>query len=141
VPPTPEPSSPAEDEGVPETASMEPEQLATGQLEGATEPPRDAPLAADDFGTTAAEMHDGEPLDGRLAREEPDVLDLAALEADESATAETGDLRAGQGVGRLVGPDEGARSDVDAELVGADVGTDTGGFTAEEAAMHVEPEV
>ena len=85
----------------------------------------------DDFGTTAAEQHDGEPLDGRLAREEPDVIDLAGVEADESAPA----------VGRLVESDEGARTDTEAEMVAADVGADLGGASAEESAMHLEPEV
>ena len=96
----------------------------------------------DDFGTTAEELHTGEPLDGRLAREEPDVLAAVDLPADESAGADTPfDERAGQGVGRLVEPDEGARTDTDAELIATDAGTDLGGYSAEEAAMHLEPEV
>jgi hypothetical protein len=33
----------------------------------------DGPLALDEFGTTAEEQRHGEPLDARLAREEPDV--------------------------------------------------------------------
>ena len=92
-------------------------------------PPDEA--SADDFGTTAAEMRDGEPLDGRIAREEPDVIDLAGIEADESAPA----------VGRLIESDEGARADTEAEMVAADVGSDLGSYSAEESAMHVEPEV
>lgn len=69
------------------------------------------------------------------------MLDEAAVPADESAGTDTPfDERAGQGVGRIVEPDEGARSDTDKELVGTDVGVDHGGFSAEEAAMHVEPE-
>jgi hypothetical protein len=106
------------------------------------EPPRDAPLAADDFGTTAEEMHDGESLDGRISREEPDVIDLVDQPADESPTSDTPHAeRAGQGVGRLVEPDEGARSDSEPDMVAADVGTDLGGYSAEESAMHLEPEV
>jgi hypothetical protein len=92
-------------------------------------PPETA--SSDDFGTTVEEMRDGEPLDGRIAREEPDVIDLASLEADESAPA----------VGRLVESDEGARSDTESEMVASDVGTDLGSYSAEESAMHVEPEV
>ena len=66
----------------------------------------------------------------------------AGTDADESEGADTPfDERAGQGVGRLVEPDEGARSDTEADLVASDVGTDLGGYSAEEAAMHVEPEV
>lgn len=104
-----------------------------------SEPPRDTALAVDEFGTTAAEVHDGEPLDGRLSREEPDVLTLVDVPANENDTAF--DERSGQGVGRLVESDEGARPDTEAEMVAADVGDDLGGYSAEEAAMHIEPEV
>ena len=97
------------------------------------EPPRDTARAVDEFGTTASEMHDGEPLDGRIAREEPDVIELADVDADESVDNPV--------VGRLVESDEGARTDTEGELVAADVGTDLGGYSAEESAMHIEPEV
>ena len=137
----PEPPSEMEAEGVPEPGFAPENELATGQAESTMEAPRDTPLAADDFGTTVEEMHDGEPLSGRLAREEPDVLDRVDLPADESEGADTPfDERAGQGVGRLVEPDEGARSDTEADMVATDAGTDLGGYTAEESAMHVEPE-
>lgn len=138
----PESPSEFEAEGIPDPSSSPGNGDATGQLEGTTEPPRDTALAADDYGTTARELHDGEPLDGRLAREEPDVLALVDRPADESAGTDTPyDQRAGQGIGRLVEPDEGARADTEADLVAQDVGTDLGGYTAEEAAMHLEPEV
>jgi hypothetical protein len=127
-----EPSSPFEDEGLPDLDRQEPEQVATGQLEGTIEPPHDTPVAVDDYGTTAAEQHDREPLDGRLAREEPDVLADAAVYPDESVDQKP--------VGRLVAPDEGAQPDTEKDMVAADVGTDLGGQTAEEAAMHAEPE-
>ena len=131
-----------EAEGVPDLERAT--DMRTGDLEDAygMEPPRDAPLAADEFGTTAAEMHDGEPLDDRIAREEPDVMELVDQAPDESATSDTpyGE-RAGQGVGRLVEPDEGARTDAEPDMVAADVGTDLGGYSAEESAMHLEPEV
>jgi hypothetical protein len=137
----PQPPSEYEAEGVPDPGWSPEDQQATGQLESTTEQPRDVPLVSDDFGTTARELHDGESLDGRIGREEPDVLDLVDVPADESAGADTPfDERAGQGVGRLVEPDEGARTDTEADLVAQDVGTDLGGYTAEEAAMHVEPE-
>jgi hypothetical protein len=125
-----EPTSAFEDEGLPDLDAQEPEQTATGQAEGTVEPPHDVPTAVDDFGTTPAEQHAGEPLDGRLSREEPDVLDTIDAYPDESPK-----------VGRLVEPDEGARADNEPDMVAADVGTDRGGFSAEEAAMHVEPEV
>ena len=42
--------------------------------------PGEPPLAADEYGTTVAEMAAGEPLDLRLSREEPDVLSLLGTE-------------------------------------------------------------
>lgn len=138
----PEPPSRAEAEGIPDLDLSTGAQRATGQDESDLEVPHDTAMAVDDFGTTSAEMHAGEPLDGRLAREEPDVLAQVDRPADESPGADTPfDERAGQGVGRLVEPDEGSRPDVDADLVATDVGTDLGGYSAEEAAMHLEPEV
>lgn len=79
----------------------------------------DRPVAIDDFGTTADEMSEGESLDARLAREQPDVP-----ETDEQRS------------GRLVEPDEGARYDADAQLIATDVGIDGGAASAEEAAVH-----
>ena len=138
----PEHPSEHEAEGIPDPGFAEPGQLEAGDSEATTEPPRDVAFAVDDFGTTAAEQHDGEPLDGRLAREEPDVLAAVDLDADESAGSDTPfDERAGQGVGRIVEPDQGGTADTEADLVAADVGTDLGGYSAEEAAMHLEPEV
>jgi len=133
--------SDAEAEGIPDSGLSDPGQLEAGDTEATTEPPHDTAMAVDDFGTTAGELHDGEPLDGRLTREEPDVLTAVDEPADESQGADTPfDERAGQGVGRLVEPDEGARTDSEADLIATDAGTDLGGYTAEEAAMHLEPE-
>ena len=138
----PEKPSESEAEGIPDPGLADSAQLVAGDDDATMEPPHDTALAVDDFGTTAAELHDGEPLDGRLAREQPEVLAAVDLPADESEGADTPfDERAGQGVGRLVESDEGARQDVDAELVATDVGTDLGGYSAEESAMHLEPEV
>ena len=138
----PERPSDAEAEGVPDSGLTAPGQREAGDMESVMEPPRDTALAVDEFGTTAGEQREGESLTGRLDREVPDVLGAADLPADESVGADTPfDERAGQGVGRLVEPDEGARSDTEADMVATDVGTDLGGYSAEEAAMHVEPEV
>ena len=137
----PERPSDHEAEGIPDPGFAEAGQLEAGDTEATTEPPRDVAFAVDDFGTTAAEQHDGEPLDGRLAREEPDVLAAVDLPADESATADTPFAEgAGQGIGRLVDPDQGGTSDTEKDLIGTDVGTDLGGYSAEESAMHLEPE-
>ena len=138
----PENPSEAEAEGIPDPGFSDPSQIAAGDTEATMEPPHDTALAVDEWGTTAAEQAEGEPLDARLAREEDDVLAAVDQPADESEGADTpfGE-RAGQGVGRLVETDEGARSDTEAELVAGDVGTDLGGYSAEESAMHLEPEV
>ncbi len=138
----PENPSEAEAEGIPDFGFSDPSQVVAGDTEATMEPPHDTALAVDEWGTTASEQAEGEPLDARLAREEDDVLAAVDQPADESAGADTPfDERAGQGVGRLVESDEGARSDSEADLVAGDVGTDLGGYSAEESAMHLEPEV
>jgi hypothetical protein len=102
--------------------------------------PPEKPLGVTRHGTTAAEQHDGETLDERLAEETPDVT---APPGDE-----VGDLPGGEGepvdpeagadrAGRLVAPDEGARTDTTKETVASDVGIDGGAAGAEEAAVHV----
>ena len=138
----PENPSEAEAEGIPDPGFSDPSQIVAGDTEATIEPPHDTAIAVDEWGTTAAEQAEGEPLDARLAREEDDVLAAVDLPADESEGADTPfDERAGQGVGRLVETDEGARPDTEADLVAGDVGTDLGGYSAEESAMHLEPEV
>ena len=138
----PEPPSADEAEGIPDDGINTPEQVAAGDEANSMEPPHDTEMAVDDYGTTAAEQHDGEGIDLRTSRETPEVLDAVDSAADESEGADTPfDERAGQGVGRIVEPDEGAGPDETSEMIGEDVGTDLGGYTAEESAMHVEPEV
>jgi hypothetical protein len=119
-----DPRSELEDQGIPDLQDGYPEQ------EWAEDPqqapiPGDEPMAVDDFGTTAEEQRQGESLDGRLSREEPEA---EAPGADTTAPA----------AGRLVQQDEGVRDDTESEEIAQDVGPDAGGFTAEEAAMHVE---
>ena len=149
------------DENRPESADLEDYQvLDSGDtLDG---PPGDDPLdrgvvpperwsAGIRFGTTEAEQADGESLDQLLAEEEPDTaLDeederLEDIAGDEDAGDEDVDgLLLDDGpdprAGRLVAEDEGARPDDEEDLVASDVGTDGGGATAEEAAMHVVEE-
>jgi len=115
-------SSRFEEEGIPDPGDLTPEQEATGQLELTSEPPHDSPLGAEGWGTTAAEQLEGEPLAGRLAREQPE--DVYPEEPRD--------------VGRLVEPDEGARTDTEKDMIGSDSG-DTAGLSAEEAALHLEP--
>ena len=114
-------SSRFEEEGIPDPGDLTPEQEATGQLDLTSEPPHDSPLAAEGWGTTAAEQHEGEPLAGRLAREVPD--DVYPPEPPE--------------VGRLVEPDEGAHTDTEKDMIASDSG-DRAGLSAEEAALHLE---
>jgi uncharacterized protein DUF5709 len=118
-----DPRSRLEDEGIPDLQDGYPQQ------EWAEDPqqapvPGDEPVALDDFGTTAEEQREGESLDGRLAREEPD-----RPPGEESPRA-----------GRLVQQDEGVRDDTESEEVATDVGADSGGFSAEEDAVRVEDE-
>ncbi|MDG9719529.1 DUF5709 domain-containing protein [Streptomyces sp. DH24] len=102
--------------------------------------PPEKPLGVTRHGTTAAEQHEGETLDERLAQEQPEeyapagdgVGDLPGGEG-EPVDPEAGTERAG----RLVAPDEGAHTDTTKEAVAADVGIDGGAAGAEEAAMHV----
>jgi hypothetical protein len=102
--------------------------------------PPEKPLGVTRHGTTAAEQHDGESLDERLAEEVPDV----GVEPGDAV----GDLPGGEGepvdreagtdrAGRLVAPDEGAHPDTTKEAVASDVGIDGGAAGAEEAAVHV----
>ncbi|MFN8192816.1 MAG: DUF5709 domain-containing protein [Nocardioidaceae bacterium] len=83
---------------------------------------------AQGFGNTAAEEHQGESLEQRLAQEMPEVGygddDWSDDELDDD---EVGDARSG----RLVASD-----DSDDRFV-QDVGIDGAGASAEEAAMHV----
>lgn len=135
----PDPADPFEEEGL---ASPDPEYAAkriTGDPQEEMAVPAERPIASTDWGTTALEEVEGEPMDHRLAREEPDMLARADQPADYSDDAdqpypEDRDERAG----RLVDIDEGARADTEPDAVALDVGTDLGGFSAEERAMRIE---
>jgi hypothetical protein len=87
--------------------------------------------AAERYGNTAEEQLEGETLEQRLAQEEPE--ETGRLDEEFIDDGEVGDARAG----RLVDPNEGIGEDVDAELVGQDVGIDGAGASAEEAAVHI----
>jgi hypothetical protein len=138
----PDPADPFEEAGLasPEDGDYARKRI-TGDVQDEMPVPAEHPQAVDDFGTTAAEEAAGEPLDVRLQRENADFSDRAAGDADESSDAdqpypEDRDERAG----RLVESDEGAHTDAEPDAVALDVGTDRGGFTAEERAMHVTPD-
>ncbi|MEU7380422.1 DUF5709 domain-containing protein [Streptomyces sp. NPDC042207] len=102
--------------------------------------PPEKPLGVTKYGTTAAEQHEGESLDQRLAQEQPEeggsegdgVGDLPGGEG-EPVDPEAGGDRAG----RLVAPDEGAHGDTTKEEIADDKGVDAGAAGAEEAAVHI----
>ncbi len=84
--------------------------------------------AGQGFGNTAAEEHQGETLEQRMAQEEPDTdLEHDTWTEDVLDDDQVGDKRSG----RLVASDDG-----DDRFV-TDVGIDGAGASAEEAAMHV----
>jgi hypothetical protein len=107
------------------------ESMTAGEILDREHSPVEHAVAVNDFGTTADEQREGESLDGRLAREEPDP----AMEVEVPYLSEAegiGDAPAG----RIVDIDEGARTDDVKENVAYDVGRDEGQRSAEEAAMH-----
>jgi Family of unknown function (DUF5709) len=151
-------------EGRRESADLEDYQVldASDTLSGAPgDDPLDRGVVAPDrwsagirFGTTAAEQQRGESLDQALAEEEPDV----AVDIDDERGEDIGpdENATDEDVGRYLlddGPDPraGRLVDEDAEVyeegdnylvahderVAHDLGTDGGGTTAEEAAIHV----
>lgn len=124
----PDPGSSLEDAGVPDLQDPSAAQRLSGDTHEAIDLTHDRALASESWGTTASEQRAGEPLDLRLAHEEPDVDTGHQLDPNRDAA------------GRLVEPDEGARGDTDAEAVAQAVGNDGGGLTAEESAMHLVDE-
>jgi hypothetical protein len=105
--------------------------------------PPDRPLAVEHTGVTAAERHQGETLDQRLAEEQPDLVapDGDGLGDAEGTDGELLDNEVGAlRSGRLVAPDEGAHEDEESALVATDVGIDGAAASAEEAAMHIVDE-
>lgn len=137
-----EPSDPFEDEGQASAEPGLPGKRITGDPQDDMPVAGDRPLAVDEYGTTALEESLGEPLDVRLAREEPELIETAPPVIDDREGIDNpypADRE--EQVGRIVETDEGARGDAEADLVCIDVGTDEGGFTAEERAMHIVPEI
>jgi hypothetical protein len=113
-----------EDEGVPDLEGPLEGKRLTGDAQDGVPPPADRPGPGRDWGTTASEQRQDEPLRRRLLREEPDVMPLPH----------------DGGVGRIVDPDSG--TDVTREAIGMDAGEDHGGFSAEERAMReIEGEI
>jgi hypothetical protein len=159
--PEPDPRSELEDEGIPDLQDGRPER--DWAQDPQQEPiPGEQATALDEWGTTAEEQAAGEPLDTRLSREvaddaanagtTPDLdipRDRDITAPDAAADEDEPVAPAGEGppaeeevrpAGRLVAPDEGTRTDTEKDEVAMEVGPDAGGYTAEEAAVRVEPE-
>jgi hypothetical protein len=114
--------------------------------------------ATGDFGTTAEEQLRGEPLEGRLAREQPDVTEAGLPATVREYLADDGvvdphldsqvsmydrpglDALSETKVGRLVEPDAGAHPDEEADEIAFDMGAAGGGANVEESAMHEIPQ-
>ncbi len=136
-----DPESRFENAGIPDLQDGTPEQ------QRAEDPqelplPGDRPGASADWGTTAHEQRDGEPLDRRLERERPDP---ATQPTGRGSAAGSGASRADgsagtAGVGRLVNEQGVEPGDTEVDAYAADVGADTGGLSPEERAMHREPD-
>lgn len=99
--------------------------------EGYTAPEKWSP--GEGFGTTAAEVEQGESLEQRLDQEIPEPDPYADVDPQAPVGDEVGDERSG----RLVAPDEGVGEDAEKALVGDDVGIDGAAAGAEEAAVRV----
>lgn len=90
---------------------------------------------AQGFGNTPEEAREGEPLDLKLAAEQPEtVKDETPWNPDPAEKREVGGRRAGRlvAVGAGIGVE-----DTEPESLAEDVGIDGGAASAEEAAMHI----
>jgi hypothetical protein len=116
--------------------------------------PPERPWAADDWGTTAREEREGEPLDERLDRELPDVGERDPLDeiAEDEQDPRDVDDETGENLGDdidsdgeliddEVGDERTGRlasetGEFDEDLFAEDAGIDGAGASAEEAAVH-----
>lgn len=114
-----------EDAGIPDLQDGTPEQQWAEDPQEAPLP-GDEPRASVDWGTTAEEQIEREPHDLRFSRERPDpALEFTSDDAQ---------------VGRLVNEQAIEPGDQEPATEATDVGADGGGLSAEEQAMHVEPD-
>ena len=115
-----------EEEGLPQLADPPPGQdLDTDQT--APSVPRDRPLGATEWGTTAAEERIDEPLYRRVRREVPEVGEGGGGYDSPSP--------------RLLDPDSDIEEvDETAELVALTDEDDSAGLSAEESAVHIVDE-
>ena len=147
--PAPVSAEPTDHDGVLEMADSQDDRYTDAVLDQGYSP-EEREHHVGRFGLTPDEEREGEPLDERLAQEEPEV-DADTSGTGGSAGPGNGELSAdgesdgellddevgGVRAGRLVDPDQGAGTDREKDLVGTDVGIDGGAASAEEAAVHV----
>ena len=114
----PEYTSP-EDEGIPEEDRPHPRKVSTGDPQEGLLLPGDRPRG-DDWGNTAEEQREGEPLDRRRTRERP--------EGESGSRPDAGRLRE-EGFGL---------ADHEKDEVATEAPDDTSGRSAEEAAVRVD---
>lgn len=122
-----------EDDGVPDIADDDHQTAAEAEDPQFAPVPGERADASVDFGTTAREQSDGEPLSGRLEREVADVLDRDDVRAAETPERTVPQLD--QDVDTDRGDDSG--TDTVADDVLATGEDQTGGGGPEERAMHV----
>ncbi|GII80306.1 hypothetical protein Sru01_52880 [Sphaerisporangium rufum] len=101
---------------------------------------RDMRQAPDDMGddeqqTEIEEWTDDLGLEHEIAEEHPETPEGISRRVWQEARDRRHVPREGH---RLVAPDEGAHSDVDAEEYAREVGADDGDLSAEERAIHLE---
>ena len=122
----PRPAPELSEDGIPAIEEIPESQLLTGdQLEGEM-PPLDRPQAARGWGTTTSEQLGAEPLDIRVAREEPEVTTIDEDDYTDRQFVEPGA--------------EGGLDDDEGDSVGEmDAGLEDS-LSAEEAAMRVVDE-
>lgn len=119
-----------EDEGIPDISQDDSPTISRSEDPEFAPLPGEAPGASADFGTTAAEQSEGEPLTRRLEREIPDdVPDVRAAEDPNRAGAQLE-----QDTDTTFDTDSGTGKTADDVEATADA--PVGGESAEEAAVH-----
>ncbi|MDP5185333.1 hypothetical protein QOZ88_22095 [Blastococcus sp. BMG 814] len=120
-----------EDDGIPEVAQDDSPTMDRAEDPQFEPLPGERPTATTDFGTTAREQSDGEPLTERLERELPDdALDVRPAEDPDRADAQLEQDTS-------TTPDSDSGTNRTADDVEATADLPVGGEGPEESAVHV----
>ncbi len=119
-----------EEEGVPDLEGPLVEKEITGDPQEGVAPPNYRPKASTDWGTTVDEQRRPEPLDARIAREQPEV-GVGDVAPDPDAWERPVRLTDGADA------DVGVRDD-ESEMLGTDAPGEPDDYSAEELALHEE---